>query len=242
MLLNVPKTLGGPAEGREGAGPAGGQGAAPGTRTRPRRGEFRNGQFVDDEIPEMRHIVYDLSPERMERVWARYKSRWERTDEIERVKELEKKKIEFRRRMDLKRARMDQMSKAEKEEFLYRIRLHRPDAVEDFDILNHNKTQNKNTTSSESFSSAEKSAGATNQRKDETEYADLERKILRERFGLTDEEIDRIDRDDIMGKSSNGGDRKNWRGAGGGGHERQGGSDLHQRDSDPIYAGLDSSR
>ena len=158
------------------------------------------------------------------------------------MKELEKKKTEFRRRMDLKRARMDQMSKAEKEEFLYRIRLHRPDAVEDFDNPNDNKTINKdniNTTSSESFSYSKKSAGATNQRKDEREYADLERKILRERFGLTDEEIDRIDHDNIMGKPSDGRDRKSWRG---GGHERQGGFDLHQRDSDPIYAGLDSSR
>ena len=36
------------------------------------KGSFVNGQWVDDEpTPQMRNIEYDLSPERMERVWAR---------------------------------------------------------------------------------------------------------------------------------------------------------------------------
>ena len=50
--------------------------------------------------------------------------RWDRLDEVEREKTLLQKKIEFRRRMDLKREKMykNLMSKEEKEEFMYRIR------------------------------------------------------------------------------------------------------------------------
>lgn len=89
------------------------------------KGEFRNGRFVDDEAtPEMRNIEYDLSPERMEKIWKRYKTRWERVDEIKKWEEIEEKKIEFRRKFDLKREKMIQnkMSKEEKEEFMYKIR------------------------------------------------------------------------------------------------------------------------
>ena len=108
------------------------------------KGEFRNGRFVDEERQqEFRNIQYDLDPEKMERIWVRienslvisyfqiflnfqkrYKMRWDRLDEIEREKTLLQKKIEFRRRMDLKREKMykNLMSKEEKEEFMYRIR------------------------------------------------------------------------------------------------------------------------
>ena len=89
------------------------------------KGEFRNGRFVDDEaVPEMRNIEYDLSPEKMEKIWKRYKVRWERIDEIEKLEELEKKKIEFRKRFDIKREKMIQnkMSKEEKAEFMHKIR------------------------------------------------------------------------------------------------------------------------
>merc|ERR1712226_578998 len=94
------------------------------------KGEFRNGEFVDHEqTPQMRNIQYDLSPERMERVWARYKSRWDRVEEVERLRDLEKKKEEFRRRVDEKRSRMHQMTEDEKDDFLFKLRQLRPDAV-----------------------------------------------------------------------------------------------------------------
>ena len=89
------------------------------------KGEFRNGRFVDDEAaPEMRNMEYDLSPEKMEKIWKRYKVRWERVDEIEKLEKLEKKKIEFRKRFDIKREKMIQnkMSKEEKAEFMHKIR------------------------------------------------------------------------------------------------------------------------
>ena len=38
------------------------------------------------------------------------------------MRELEKKKVEFRRRVDLKREKMDQMSEDEKADFLYKLR------------------------------------------------------------------------------------------------------------------------
>ena len=53
------------------------------------KGEFRNGRFVDDEAPpEMRNIQYDLSPERMEKIWKRYKTRWDRVEEVEKWKKV----------------------------------------------------------------------------------------------------------------------------------------------------------
>jgi len=95
------------------------------------KGSFVNGQWVDDEpTPQMRNIEYDLSPERMERVWARYRSRWEKIEEVERSRELERKREEFRRKIDEKRARMAQMTEAEREEFLFKLRYLRPDAAD----------------------------------------------------------------------------------------------------------------
>jgi len=95
------------------------------------KGSFVNGQWVDDEpTPQMRNIEYDLSPERMERVWARYRSRWEKIEEVERSRELERKREEFRRKIDEKRARMDQMTEAEREDFLFKLRYLRPDAAD----------------------------------------------------------------------------------------------------------------
>ena len=109
------------------------------------RGEFRNGVFVDEDAPpEQRNIQYDLDPEKMEKIWVRrnihmidmmmesdsisfqkrYKSRWDRLDEIEKEKNLEERKVKFRARMEEKRQRMlnNQMSKEEREEFMFRIR------------------------------------------------------------------------------------------------------------------------
>ena len=43
-------------------------------------------------------------------------------EEVERLRELEKKKVEFRRRVDLKREKMKHMSVEEKEEFLFKLR------------------------------------------------------------------------------------------------------------------------
>jgi len=95
------------------------------------KGSFVNGQWVDDEpTPQMRNIEYDLSPERMERVWARYRSRWEKIEEVERMQELEKKREEFRRKIDEKRARMAQMTEAERDDFLFKLRYLRPDAAD----------------------------------------------------------------------------------------------------------------
>jgi len=95
------------------------------------KGSFVNGQWVDDEpTPQMRNIEYDLSPERMERVWARYRSRWEKIEEVERSRELERKREEFRRKIDEKRARMAQMTEAEREDFLFKLRYLRPDAAD----------------------------------------------------------------------------------------------------------------
>ena len=38
------------------------------------KGVFKDGRFVDDdEPPQMRNIEYDLSPERMEKLWV---GRW----------------------------------------------------------------------------------------------------------------------------------------------------------------------
>ena len=89
------------------------------------KGEFRKGRFVDDEAPpEMRNIQYDLSPERMEKIWKRYKTRWDRVEEVEKWRKLEEKKIEFRKRIDQKREKMNQnkMTKEEKAEFMHKIR------------------------------------------------------------------------------------------------------------------------
>merc|ERR1712226_603636 len=95
------------------------------------KGEFRNGEFVDHEqTPQMRNIEYDLSPERMERVWARYRSRWEKIEEVERIRDLDRKREEFRRKIDEKRARMAQMTEAERDEFLFKLRYLRPDAAD----------------------------------------------------------------------------------------------------------------
>merc|ERR1719315_879645 len=85
------------------------------------KGVFRDGRFVDDEEPpQMRNIEYDLSPEKMEKIWARYKSRWDRVDEVEKMEKLKKKKEEFRRRVDLKREKMEKLKK-KKEEFRRRV-------------------------------------------------------------------------------------------------------------------------
>ena len=51
-----------------------GAGDRPGGRRRKftgMKGVFKDGRFVDDdEPPQMRNIEYDLSPERMEKLWV----------------------------------------------------------------------------------------------------------------------------------------------------------------------------
>jgi hypothetical protein len=88
----------------------------------------------------MRNIEYDLSPERMERVWRRYRARWERTEEVEREERLQERKEEFRRRVDAKRERIADMTEEEREDFLFKLRqrtLHlQPDAPEPRDSAN----------------------------------------------------------------------------------------------------------
>ena len=49
----------------------------------------------EDGPPEMRNIQYDLSPEKTEKIWARYQDRWNKHEELERVRDLEKKKEIF---------------------------------------------------------------------------------------------------------------------------------------------------
>ena len=49
---------------------------------------------------------------------------------MERSRELERKREEFRRKIDEKRARMDQMTEAEREDFLFKLRYLRPDAAD----------------------------------------------------------------------------------------------------------------
>merc|ERR1719370_1746232 len=67
----------------------------------------------------------------MERVWARYRSKGGREiEEVERMRDLERKRNEFRRKIDEKRARMAQMTEAERDEFLFKLRYLRPDAAE----------------------------------------------------------------------------------------------------------------
>jgi len=114
------------------------------------KGVFRDGKFVDDELPpQMRNIEYDLSAERMEKLWARYKARWDRVEEVERLRELEKKKVEFRRRVDLKREKMDQMNEEEKADFLHKLRLLRTDIVDDEpDEESKNKQKKESTRAS----------------------------------------------------------------------------------------------
>jgi len=95
------------------------------------RGKYRKGFMDDEKPPEMRNIEYDLSEERMQKIWARYKTRWERFEEIEREKRLKEKKIRFRQKIEEKRARMSEMSESEREDFLFKMRLLRTDAADD---------------------------------------------------------------------------------------------------------------
>ena len=74
---------------------------------------------------EKKHYMIDMLME-SDRIsfQKRYKSRWDRLDEIEKEKNLEERKVKFRARMEEKRQRMlnNQMSKEEREEFMFRIR------------------------------------------------------------------------------------------------------------------------
>jgi len=86
------------------------------------------GQYVDfDAPPVMRNIQYDLSPEKMQKIWERYKTRWEKIEEIERIRDLEKKKIAFRKKLDERRANMNNMSPEEKADLKFKLRMLRTD-------------------------------------------------------------------------------------------------------------------
>ena len=74
---------------------------------------------------EKKHYMVDMMMESDSILFQkRYKSRWDRLDEIEKEKNLEERKVKFRARMEEKRQRMlnNQMSKEEREEFMFRIR------------------------------------------------------------------------------------------------------------------------
>jgi len=181
------------------------------------KGEFRNGRFVDDEAPpEMRNIQYDLSPERMEKIWKRYKTRWDRVEEVEKWKKLEEKKIEFRKRIDQKRKEMNEnkMTKEEKAEFMHKIRLHRIDAVEGFapeeniedktaegrnefenkksKLDEHDKAENNNDETKTEETKTNKTKNKEQSNVDE-EFDKNTREILKKHFGLSDRELDRLE-------------------------------------------------
>jgi len=205
------------------------------------KGVFRDGKFVDDEPPpQMRNIEYDLSPERMEKLWGRYKARWDRFDEVERVRELEKKKVEFRRRVDLKREKMDQMSEDEKADFLYKLRLLRTDVGEDSDedcIKKEGETNSRTIDMQEEErkqkvqNEKQKSKVEQEEKEKRREYEEkrrLERKLMREQekkvmieqLGLTEERYNQIMDEERQLKTSQG----------------------HARERDVFYDGLDSSK
>lgn len=188
------------------------------------KGEFRNGFFYDEDGPqEQRNIQYDLDPEKMEKIWKRYKSRWERLEEIEKEKNLEEKKIKFRTRMEEKRERMlnNQMSKEEREEFMFRIRMHRPDAAEDFHVNKSDINEpRKDPDQSESDPKENKNKEAMDKQT---------RDILKNQFGMSDEELDRLD---IGADPRKNVSRKNL-------GRRKLHDDMQQ---DPFFAGIDPTR
>jgi hypothetical protein len=53
---------------------------------------------------------------------ARYRERWNRADELQRLQQLEQRKAEFRRRVEERRQNMANMTPDEKEEFLFKLR------------------------------------------------------------------------------------------------------------------------
>jgi len=121
------------------------------TRRFHRGGLNEKGQFVDDyDPPVMREIQYDLSPEKMQKVWERYKERWDKIDEIERIRELKKKKLEFRKNVDERRANMKNMSPAEREDFLFKLRMLNKDVGKPIgeNEFSGNKKQSENEQSS----------------------------------------------------------------------------------------------
>jgi len=200
------------------------------------KGQFVNGQFVDEEAPpQMRNIQYDLSPEKMEKVWARYKARWDRIDEIERVRELEKKKEEFRRRLDLKRAKMQNMTAAEKEDFLFKLRLLRTDAAEDVDdeTLKQDNSYTSTTQSKEKEYDQENFKQSKHKDKRQERKEDLERQtreILMNQFGMSEENYKKMFEPEQL--------RTNRQQH----HRQRRPTDTRYQHDDPLYHGLDSSR
>ena len=111
---------------------------------------------------------------------------------MEKWEKLKEKKIEFRKRMEMKRERMfqNQMSKEERDEFMHKIRLHRPDAVDDFVKFTQEEEKSERTDSDETKSSD------TSKRRTESSEDEFERNtrnVLKNHFGMSDEELDRLD-------------------------------------------------
>ena len=95
-------------------------------------------------------------------------------------------------REEMKRERMfqNQMSKEERDEFMHKIRLHRPDAVDDFVKFTQEEDKSERTDSDETKSS-DKSKRKTESSEDEFERNT--RNVLKNHFGMSDEELDRLD-------------------------------------------------
>ena len=125
----------------------------------------------------------------------RYRSRWEKIEEVERMRDLERKRNEFRRKIDEKRARMAQMTEAERDEFLFKLRYLRPDAAEpEESFSNGSQGTRDGVPEREDVGPLEKEpkversqAESTSQRKQE----DFEEKIKKEKEKILLEEMQR---------------------------------------------------
>jgi len=194
------------------------------------KGVFRDGKFVDDEeTPQMRNIEYDLSPEKMEKIWARYKSRWDRVDEVEKMEKLKKKKEEFRRRVDLKREKMNQMTEDEKEDFLFKLRLLRTDAADE-PLPENEKSENvekKNESERVRLKDKESLEKKRKEREKQAEMERITREVMMNQFGMSEKTFD-----EKMGRSK----RRDPANQG------WGGTDFSDRSDDVLYEGLDSSK
>ena len=111
------------------------------------------------------------------------------------MRDLERKRNEFRRKIDEKRARMDQMTEAERDEFLFKLRYLRPDAAEPEESFSNGSQGTRDGVPEredvgllEKEPKVEKSqAESTSQRKQE----DFEEKMRKEKEKILLEEMQR---------------------------------------------------
>ena len=111
------------------------------------------------------------------------------------MRDLERKRNEFRRKIDEKRARMAQMTEAERDEFLFKLRYLRPDAAEPEESFSNGSQgtrdgvpEREDVGPLEEEPKVEKSqAESTSQRKQE----DFEEKIKKEKEKILLEEMQR---------------------------------------------------